>query len=95
MTDQQKKDAAMMFRGLGNMLLSGVPLFLAMDAAKADTADKKLADELQRIKDAISKREIPEAAWAFLPQSVQLIWRAGQVKDLDQCCLRIAEILGA
>lgn len=93
MRAKQKKDAAVMFRGLGNMFLSGVPILSAIDAAIADASDKTLAGELQRIKGVISKREIPETAWAFLPHSVQLVWRVGQKKDLDQCCLRIAEIL--
>ena len=93
MTAKQRNDAAVMFCGLGNMVLSGVPILSAIDAAIADTRDQTLAGELRRIKGVLSKREIPETAWACLPQSVQLVWRMGQKKDLDQCCLRIADIL--
>jgi type II secretory pathway component PulF len=92
-TAKEKKASAVMFRSLGNMLTSGVPFLAALDAAIADATDSRIKGELARVKAAVLSRAVPEDAWTFLPMSAQLIWRAGQRKDLNLCCLRVAEIL--
>ena len=95
MTPKQQFAAALVFEKLGHMLASGVPMLAALDAAMYESAQGLLKQELRRIHRQVRLRKEPLDAWAFLPQSAQLIWSLGVKNDLGACCLRIAALLRA
>jgi len=97
MACSQKHDIAIAFEKLGNLLTSGIPFLQAVDTVGRESSDAAVARAFADIHDRVAARTeaggvLSEHGDVF-PVSVQLLWKAGQKRDLPECCLRIAAIL--
>ena len=82
---------------LGHLLMSGVPILEALDVTAVECPDKAVAKAIRQMHTRAASGEtlLPKAGSPF-PRSVQLLLRAGEKNGhLDQCCLRIAQVLRA
>jgi len=99
MSDRRKREMAAAFEKLGHLFLAGVPFLQAVRVAADECRDRAVANALREIHRRVSIRQrVDDVLSEFgdtFPVSVQLLWKVGQKRDLEQCCLRIASILRA
>jgi type II secretory pathway component PulF len=94
-----KRELAVAFEKLGQLLQSGILITAALDVIIEECDDKKVAKLLRAMHTLASSGKkcsiLPEGV-KTVPKSIQLLWRAGEkTGQVEECCFRIAKVLKA